>query len=107
MALRKWVSFVRLVRLGAKIVSICLVMCLGTRQRAQRAVSQVQGWGKMPQRSCPWLASTSKAGCGRALCPGAQDFHGALKKAFELPRFDAHARINFFGKIPRRCKIAF
>jgi len=62
-------------------------------------------FGKKPQRFCPWLAFTSRAGCGRALCPRAQDLHGALKKAFEFARFDAHARINFFGKIPLRCKI--
>src|SRR5947207_801172 len=31
MALRKWASFVRLVRLRAQIVSLCLVMCPGTR----------------------------------------------------------------------------
>ena len=61
----------------------------------------------MPQRSCPWLVFTSKARCGRALCPRAQDFHGTLKQAFELTRFDAHARINFFGKIPLRSKIVF
>src|SRR5882762_508541 len=108
MALRKWASFVRLVRLKAQIVSLCLVMCLETRLKGRLAGARL---GKLPQRSCPWLClhlkSRMRAGCGRALCPPAQDFHGALKKAFELTRFDAHARINFFGKIPRGLKIAF
>src|SRR6266436_3085021 len=106
MALRKWASLVRLVRLKVKIVSFCLVMCLGTAKRPSRRCN-VRGNVAAVLWLCLHLKSRMRAGCGRALCPRAQDFHGALKKAFELTRFDAHARINFFGKIPRGLKIAF
>jgi hypothetical protein len=50
---------------------------------------------------------TLGARCRRCSLSRAQDFHGALKKALELARFNAYTRRNSLKGILRRGKIGF